>query len=333
MGRAMSTHDEEKQAVENKRRRDEVPAEDLKVCCAYSCAPIPKESHPGKNTICCGDRCVLGPPDNRMYMLISFSLATVPSGTFVYSTWERFDDDLNVICAILPAVMWVLMMMNFTCAAVVDPGIIPKNPHKPSVPPKFVKVEDGVLMKWCRTCLIYRPPRSKHCPMCDNCVEKFDHHCPWVGTCIGRRNYRFFLWFINLTFFNAVYTFIFSIIHLTMEADHNGTGIAEANRDNWGTDVALVISFLALLPVGGLAGYHLYLVSINQTTNEEVNDVYKREANPFTRGCRYNVIEAFCGPQRVSKLVNRAAKFGQGQEADPAVEMKPTDKRSPETTV
>merc|ERR1712166_505749 len=178
--RAMSTHDEEKQAVENKRRRDEVPAEDLKVCCAYSCAPIPKESHPGKNTICCGDRCVLGPPDNRMYMLISFSLATVPSGTFVYSTWERFDDDLNVICAILPAVMWVLMMMNFTCAALVDPGIIPKNPHKPSVPPKFVKVEDGVLMKWCRTC-------------------------------IGRRNYRFLLWFINLTFINAIYTFIFSL--------------------------------------------------------------------------------------------------------------------------
>ena len=52
--------------------------------------------------------------------------------TALHVRWERFDDDLNVICAILPAVMWVLMMMNFTCAAVVDPGIIPKNPHKPS---------------------------------------------------------------------------------------------------------------------------------------------------------------------------------------------------------
>jgi hypothetical protein len=37
----------------------------------------------------------------------------------------------------------------------------------------------------------------------------------------------------------------------------------------------------------------------------QVNDLYKRESNPFTRGCRYNVMEAFCGPQRVSKLVQR----------------------------
>ncbi|CAH9102429.1 unnamed protein product [Cuscuta europaea] len=42
-----------------------------------------------------------------------------------------------------------------------------------------------IMVKYCDTCLLYRPPRASHCSICNNCVQKYDHHCEWLGQCIG----------------------------------------------------------------------------------------------------------------------------------------------------
>ena len=33
--------------------------------------------------------------------------------------------------------------------------------------------------------------------MCHRCVERFDHHCPWINNCVGVRNHNYFLVYIT----------------------------------------------------------------------------------------------------------------------------------------
>ncbi len=101
----------------------------------------------------------------------------------------------------------IFMLACICLASFSNPGIIArrsKRDNSPLVPEqqksRLVSLRGHIVkQKWCETCLIHRPPRSKHCAYCDNCVHRFDHHCTWLGNCIGLFNYRFYL----LTIYSA----------------------------------------------------------------------------------------------------------------------------------
>ena len=52
--------------------------------------------------------------------------------------------------------------------------------------------------RYCGACEVYQPPSAAHCPDCNVCVDGYDHHCPWMGQCIGKNNFRSFMFF-NVT--------------------------------------------------------------------------------------------------------------------------------------
>lgn len=63
--------------------------------------------------------------------------------------------------------------------------------------PEMNKNNDQVLIKrWCRKCQQEKPPRTHHCSICNVCVLRMDHHCPWINNCVGYRNHGHYLRFL-----------------------------------------------------------------------------------------------------------------------------------------
>ncbi|XP_028552248.1 protein S-acyltransferase 11 isoform X2 [Dendrobium catenatum] len=49
---------------------------------------------------------------------------------------------------------------------------------------------------FCTYCEKPKPPRAHHCRSCRMCVLDMDHHCPFIGNCVGAANHRHFIIFL-----------------------------------------------------------------------------------------------------------------------------------------
>jgi len=234
-----------------------------------------------------------------MYILGSYVLlsSSSPRGPILASFHDMY------YCTTSRAVCSLLTSLHF-------PFTQQDDPWAPQISERFevrLRKEESLYVKWCETCNFYRPPRASHCSICDNCVDRFDHHCPWTGTCIGRRNYRTFLWFVNLVLWNCLSIVAFSVLKLALWNRTEGplglSNLGGSLTERLGSRAQDVLSLilcafctLVFLAVSYLSVLHWYFTTVNISTKEHFAQSYAGISNPFHRGWFGNMISLFCIP-------------------------------------
>ncbi|KAJ4901053.1 putative protein S-acyltransferase 7 [Raphanus sativus] len=284
----------------------------------------------GSNIFFLQGRFVFG-PDVRS-LALTICLIAVPVTIFCIFVARKLMDDfsdscwgVSILAVAIVFTIYDLLLLLVTSGK--DPGIIPRNAHPPEPEaldpnmdagagqtpqlrlPRIKEVEvNGITfkVKYCDTCMLYRPPRCSHCSICNNCVEKFDHHCPWVGQCIGLRNYRFFFMFVFSTTLLCIYVHAFCWVYIRKITESEHTTIWKAMLKTPASIVLIIYTFITMWFVGGLTAFHLYLISTNQTTYENFRYRYDRRSNPHNKGVVNNFKATFCSSIPPSKNDFRA---------------------------
>ena len=111
--------------------------------------------------------------------------------------------------AIIFNIIFFLLIINSFLMIISDPGIV-------DYQNRILDSEDPNILH-CSVCRSTQNDKAVHCYECDVCIRGYDHHCDFMGKCIGGGNIWLFYIYVGVT---PVY-FIFTVILITISLPSN----------------------------------------------------------------------------------------------------------------
>ncbi|CCW62101.1 unnamed protein product [Phytomonas sp. EM1] len=198
-------------------------------------------------------------------------------------------------------VIGLLLIGSLVCLLLsvwLDPGIVPPAPATATPKAPEIRTINGtkVLCKICPTCHIIRPPRSTHCQFCDVCMEEFDHHCGFIGSCVAKRTYRFFAGFFILRSCMVIYTIIRSFLRLFTSKRKDSLA---ADCNSWIVIIlCLIVSLTEATCVLPMSFIYIKMALLKTTQKESArgpSGVCVRN-HPYSKNLCYDCLKRFFGP-------------------------------------
>ncbi|GAB2234169.1 hypothetical protein Drorol1_Dr00003407 [Drosera rotundifolia] len=124
-----------------------------------------------------------------VYMVVIFMVFVICGGLWaVYPVIFSISFFCGVFHCVLALILFIVTLSMYLLAAFTNPGS-PSAMVWGSYP--VIGRLDLDNYKFCNFCKKPKPPRAHHCRSCGMCVLDMDHHCPFIGNCVGAGYRRF----------------------------------------------------------------------------------------------------------------------------------------------
>ena len=207
---------------------------------------------------------------------IKFILFNALSIFIIFSTLELFfpylknEGYLSPIIEYTFSITTIIFLSLYIYIVFSDPGIIVKNNNDTWID---IINSGKSINKMCPYCMIEQGKFSKHCFLCNKCIENFDHHCHWINNCVGHLNKPYFIAFIiSLLITLSVNSFIsFNVLLFQTNQTSKIYLMDNIYFRNIYCGIVLLLCLFFIFPVS----YLLFMQLKNKDTQKEVETYYK----------------------------------------------------------